>query len=207
VRSTSSDTPERHGAAQPDRFNPARAARLDDPARFAYLPVAAVVELLDLKPGARLVDFGTGTGTYAVEIARARPDVAIFALDEQPEMLDLARAKIAAAGISTVTPAGPAELAGLRAGADRVFALNVLHELGDAAVDDLGSLLRADGFALIVDWNGEVERPVGPPRAHVYGPAAARERVEAHGLHVRATTLFAYHYALTCVPAGIASPM
>jgi hypothetical protein len=32
------DTSERHGAAQPNRFDPARAVRLDDPARFAYLP-------------------------------------------------------------------------------------------------------------------------------------------------------------------------
>jgi SAM-dependent methyltransferase len=201
------DSPERHGAAQPDRFNPARAARLDDPARFAYLAPSEIVELLDLKPGVRLVDFGTGTAAYAVEIARARPDIAIFALDEQPAMLDLARVKIAAAGIANVTPIDPAESAALRGGTDRVFALNVLHELGDNALAGLRSLLRPDGFALIVDWNADVERPVGPPRAHVYGPAAARERVEAHGLRVRETKLFAYHYALACIPAGRTSAM
>jgi hypothetical protein len=122
-------------------------------------------------------------------------------------MLDRARAKIAAAGISNVTPVAGPESAGLRGSADRVFALNVLHELGDGALAGLGSLLRPDGFVLIVDWNGDVERPAGPPRAHVYGAAQARRRVEAHGLHVRETALFAYHYALTCVPAGRASAM
>jgi SAM-dependent methyltransferase len=201
------DRPERRGAAQPQRFDPARAARLDDPARLAYLAPGEIVELLDLKPGARLVDFGTGTAAYAVEIGRARPDLAIFALDEQPAMLDLAPAKIAAAGIANVTPLDPTELPSLRGGTDRIFALNVLHELGDGALADLRSLLRPDGFALIVDWNADIERPVGPPNAHVYGPTAARERVEAHGLRVRETKLFAYHYALTCVPAGIASTM
>jgi hypothetical protein len=90
---------------------------------------------------------------------------------------------------------------------DRVLALNVLHKLSDGALGILGSLLWPGGAALIVDWNADVERPVRPPRAHVSGPAAARERVEAHGLRVRETKLFAYHYALTCVPAGIASTM
>jgi SAM-dependent methyltransferase len=198
------DTPERHGAAQPNRFDPARAARLDDPARFAYLPPLEIVRLLDLKPGARLIDYGTGTGTYALEIARARPDVAIFALDEQAEMLDQARANFAAAGFANVDAIDTARLAALRGSVDRIFALNVLHELGDRALAGLGSLLQPGGFALIVDWNADVARPVGPPSAHVYGPARARERVEAHGLNVRDTALFAYHYALTCVAAGIA---
>jgi SAM-dependent methyltransferase len=189
------------------RFDPARAARLDDPARFAYLPPREIVRLLDLEPGARLIDFGTGTATYAIEIARARPDVAIFALDEQAAMLDLARAKIAAAGISSITPIDSAQSADLRGSADRVFALNVLHELGDRALADLGALLRPGGFALIVDWNGDVERPVGPPRDHVYGVDAARERLEAHGLRVRAASFFPYHYGLTCVAAGGASAM
>src|SRR5450631_2979384 len=118
------DTPERHGAAQPNRFDPARAARLDDPARFGYLPPLEIVRLLDLKPGARLIDYGTGTGTYAVEIARARPDVALFALDEQAEMLDQARAKFTVAGLTNVDAIETARLAALRGSVDRVFALN-----------------------------------------------------------------------------------
>ena len=47
---------ERHGAKQPNRFDPARAAILDDPARFAYVPVEALLELLDIPAGGTLVD-------------------------------------------------------------------------------------------------------------------------------------------------------
>jgi SAM-dependent methyltransferase len=190
--------PTRHGARQPERFSPARAARLDDPARFDYLPPPEISALLDLPHAARLVDFGTGTGTYAIEIARARPDIRIFALDEQAEMLDMVRAKIATAGVPNIEPFDATRIGDLRGSADRILALNVLHELGDGALSDLRFLLRPDGFALIVDWNGDVERPHGPPREHVYGAAQARRRLEAHGLRVRGASLFPYHYALVC---------
>ena len=56
-------------------------------------------------------------------------------------------------------------------GVERVFALNVLHELGDDALRVLVGLLRPEGVALVVDWNADVERAVGPPNDHVYGVA------------------------------------
>ncbi len=192
--------PSRAGAAQPKRFDPARAARLDDPARFAYLPPAEIIALLDLADGSLLLDFGAGTGAYAIAIARARPGVRILALDEQPAMLDLLRANTNAAQLTTIEPATPPDLAGVRGSVDRILALNVLHELGDAALADIGPLLRRGGFALFIDWNGDVERPHGPPRDHVYGVADARARLLAAGMHVTAAQLFPYHYALRCAP-------
>jgi ubiquinone/menaquinone biosynthesis C-methylase UbiE len=186
----------REGAKQPKRFNPERAARLDDPARFAYLPVADVIALLDPPKGTTLVDFGTGTGTYAIEIARVRPDLRIVALDEQPEMLDLVRAKLKKEPLPSVEPVANDALPRLCGNVERVLAINVLHELGDAALADVRELLRPDGKVLFVDWNAEVERPIGPPKDHVYSPADARERLETAGFRVSAERLFPYQYAL-----------
>jgi cyclopropane fatty-acyl-phospholipid synthase-like methyltransferase len=186
----------REGAKQPQRFNPERAARLDDPARFAYLPVADVVALLDAPKGATLVDFGTGTGTYAIEIARARPDLRIVALDEQPEMLDLVRAKLKKEPLPNVEPAASDSLPSLRGRVERVLAINVLHELGDAALSELRDLLREDGYALFVDWNAEADRPVGPPKDHVYSPADAQKRLEETGFRVTRQRAFPYQYAV-----------
>lgn len=188
-------THERHGARQPERFDPARAGVLDDTARFAYVAPEVVVALLAAHDGATLCDFGTGTGTYAIEIARRLPSARVFALDEQPAMLAKLAAKTEATALANLSAIGP-EDAALRAGAfDRIFALNVLHELGDDALASFASLLAAGGFALVIDWNADVERPVGPPKDHVYGVAGARARLESLGFAVETLAGFPYHHA------------
>jgi SAM-dependent methyltransferase len=189
-------THERHGAKQPDRFDPARAAILDDPARFGYVPVDVLLAMLDLPDGGTLVDFGTGTGLYAIEIARRRPGVRVVALDEQPRMLAHLREAVARSGVRNVEPASPDALESLSGAANGVLALNVLHELGDRALDDVRALLAPGANAAFVDWNAGVERPVGPPRDHVYGVREATERLAAAGFTVVERPALAYHYAL-----------
>jgi len=194
----------RHGARQRDRFDPKRAAQLDDPARFDYLPPRELFGLLDVPRGATMLDFGTGTGTYAMELARSRPDVAIIAFDEQRRMLDMLRQKLSVTPMPNIKPllADKKGFASLCAQADRILALNVLHELGDEALGRMSALLAPGGRILFVDWSAGVKRPVGPPPDHVYSPAEAVKRLRAFNLKVLRKRIFRYHYALTC---GISS--
>src|SRR5512146_2756357 len=187
---------DRHGARQPERFDPARAALLDDPSRFAHLAPEEVFAMLAAPAGGRVVDFGTGTGTYAIELARSRPDLEVIALDEQRQMLDLLRAKPAAQKLPNLVAAHTDEIARLKGTADRVLALNVLHEVGDEALRAMAALLKPTAAVLVVDWNAGVERPVGPPRDHVYTAAEARERMERMGLRIEGERTFKYHDAL-----------
>ncbi|MEA2687441.1 MAG: hypothetical protein QOD51_48 [Candidatus Eremiobacteraeota bacterium] len=190
------DRYDRHGAKQPERFDPARAAVLDDPARFAY--VSPDVLLAELAPAASatLVDFGAGTGLYAITLAQRRPDLRIVALDEQPAMLERLRIAVVRAGATNVEVVDPSGLESFRGRADGVLALNVLHELGDAALDDLRSLLAPRGVALFVDWNADVERPVGPPRDHVYAVDDALQRLERARFNVEMRAALPYHFVL-----------
>ncbi len=192
---------ERHGAKQPNRFDPARAAILDDPARFAYVEPGELLALLEIPPAGTLVDFGTGTGLYALEIARRRPDVRVLALDEQPPMLAHVRDAIARSGLGNVEAVSPDALVALAGSADRILALNVLHELGDVALGEVRSLLAGGGSAVFVDWNAEVERPVGPPRDHVYGVEDAAARLAGAGFRIVSRTTFAYHHVFVVAPA------
>jgi SAM-dependent methyltransferase len=187
---------DRHGAKQPDRFDPARAAILDDPARFAYVPPDTLLAELAPAPSATLVDFGAGTGLYAIALAQRRPDLRVVALDEQPAMLQHLRAAIERGGVSNVEAIDGSGLAALNGRVGAVLALNVLHELGDAALDELRALLAPDGRALFVDWNADVDRPVGPPRDHVYGPAEALQRLERAGFSAAARAPLPYHFVI-----------
>jgi len=193
---------DRQGAKQPARFDPARAAVLDDAARFAYVSPDTLLAELALEPSSTVVDFGAGTGLYAIAFARRRPDLRIVALDEQPEMLEHLRAAIGRAGVTNVEAVDPSALETLRGRADGVLALNVLHELGDAALGELKELLQGGGTALFADWNADVERPVGPPRDHVYGPNDAARRLEAAGFTVDARAPLPYHFVLAARRAG-----
>ncbi|MHB2026526.1 MAG: class I SAM-dependent methyltransferase [Elusimicrobiota bacterium] len=191
---------DREGAKQPERFNPAKAASLDDRGRFSYLPPNDVLALLDAPKDVIVVDFGTGTGAYAFEMAWARPDLIVYALDEQDRMIDLLRDKLAQRPTPNLKPlrTREAHALNLRGRVDRILAINVLHELGDAALKDLALLPAPSGRALFIDWNADVDRPVGPPQEHVYGPKEAKSRVERFGFTVASRRLFQYHYALIC---------
>jgi 2-polyprenyl-3-methyl-5-hydroxy-6-metoxy-1,4-benzoquinol methylase len=187
---------DRHGARQPERFDPARAVLLDDPVRFDYLPPDEVFATLAAPSGGRVVDFGTGTGAYAIKLALRRPDLDVIVLDEQQEMLELLQAKPAAQKLPNLKPVHTAEIARLRGTADRVLALNVLHEVGDEALRTMAALLKSNGLLVVIDWNAGVERPVGPPRDHVYTTAEARERLAHANLQIESELIFKYHYGL-----------
>ena len=188
---------DRQGARQPERFDAKRASMLDDRARLGILPPDRIFPLLAAAQGACVVDFGTGTGLFALELASRRPDLRIIAIDEQPEMFERLRSNIASAHVRNVSPLYSSELSVLLGTVDAVLAINVLHELGDEATAQLAALAKPGGRIVVVDWNAAIERPVGPPRDHVYLATEARSRLERLGLRVTEEAPLEYHYVLT----------
>ncbi len=179
------------------KFDPARAAVLDDDERLGYVDPIDVLALLDIPAGGVVVDFGAGTGLYTVEIAERRPDAQVIALDEQPTMLERIRAKPRASrrNIEVRLP----DVIPARAGTvDRVLGLNVLHELDDEDFRAIASLLRPDGVAVLIDWNPGVERPRGPDAKHLYDTDDARALLERFGFDVTPAGDFPYHLAFVC---------
>lgn len=95
-----------------------------------------------------VVDFGAGTGAYALPLATLLPGVSILALDEPPEMLDLLRAKLATEPHPNVRTVTPSELPAFAGTIDRVLAINVLHEIGDRDLAAISPLLARRTRAL-----------------------------------------------------------
>jgi hypothetical protein len=69
-----------------------------------------------------------------------------------------------------------------RAPYDRIFALNVLHEIDDAALRSLAPLLAPRGDVLVFDWDATIDRPTGPPAEHAHSPAEGWDRIDRSGL-------------------------
>ncbi len=115
---------------------------------------AAIVEALDNEPVGLLVDLGTGTGRM-LELLASRATRSI-GIDRSPEMLRLARSKLAAAGLERVE-LRQGDLYALplaSRGADTVILHQVLHyaQQPAAAISEAARLLAPGGRLLIVDF-------------------------------------------------------
>jgi ubiquinone/menaquinone biosynthesis C-methylase UbiE len=193
-----------------EKFDPARASKLEDPQRLVELPPAGLVRLLDLEDDQTLVDFGAGPGVYTLALAEALPHGTVIAVDEQDALLDRLRDKLAAQ-----PPAGRVEVV-LSAGghvplpdgvADRVLMINVLHHIDDdpAALAEVARLLRPGGLLLSAEF-ARMDRPVGPSNEHVLPFDEVRALVAGMGLTELATyqpgEVGLYHVAVLAQKQG-----
>jgi ubiquinone/menaquinone biosynthesis C-methylase UbiE len=169
-----------------EKFDPKHADKLEDPERLVELPPARLVELLRLSGAETVVDFGAGTGVFSLPLAEAVPRGRVLAVDEQPELLDRLRAKLAArAPRGRVDPVlsehGRAPLPD--GAAERMLIVNVLHHVSDdpGALDEIGRLLAPGGLLVAAEF-AQMDRPVGPPNDHVLSLDEVRATITGIGL-------------------------
>ena len=159
-------------AAAAEAYFEAHAAEWDA-IRSLHVPESAVeeaiVRLLDGQPLGMLVDLGTGTGRM-LELLGPRANSAI-GIDRSPEMLRLARAKLAAAGMGRVEiRQGDIYALPLAGGAaDTVVLHQVLHyaQQPAAAINEASRLLVPGGRLLIADFAPHDREDLRDRDAHV----------------------------------------
>src|ERR1700742_4876533 len=108
-----------------------RRAGVYDLELMAFEPVRRrSVEWLDPRPGQTILDVGCGTGLRLPLLAAALgPKGRVVGLEQSPEMIGLARARVAAAGWRNVTLIeAPIEAAHLRCAADGAL-LHFVHDI------------------------------------------------------------------------------
>lgn len=153
-------------------FSPRDAHKLDDPGRPKWLPPGAVLERVGPLSGKTVADVGAGTGYFALPLAAAvGTDGNVFAVDFQPEMLEMLNAKLALPGAPRNVAPVEGEAARtnlLPASCDLVFMSNLWHELDDraAVLAEVRRVLRPGGRLAILDYRAELSPPPGPPASH-----------------------------------------
>lgn len=76
------------------KYDTQNAHRLDDATRATWNNPREFVAAAGIAPGARVAEIGCGTGWFTFELERAvRPRGMVYALDMQPAMLQILRAK------------------------------------------------------------------------------------------------------------------
>jgi ubiquinone/menaquinone biosynthesis C-methylase UbiE len=140
-------------------------------------------EVLDPRPGERLLEVGPGTGYYTIPVARwLIPGGRLDVVDLQQEMLDHTLGRARELGVAGIEPArsDARELPYEEATFDGAFLVTVLGEIPDqvAALRDLRRVVRPGGRIVV----GEL---LGDP--HFVGRSALGRRAAAAGLRVDRT--------------------
>ena len=165
-----------------------------------------VLAKLGIQPGTDAVDLCCGDGLFTLPLAGMTRRV--VAIDLDPEMLELARARAAAAGVKNcVFIAGDAyDLARLiPAPVDLVLIANTFHGVPDQArlAHAVAAVLRPGGRFVVVNWHRRpredtqiLGQPRGPKTELRMTPEDVAAAVAPAGLRpARVVELPPYHYA------------
>ncbi|XXF77715.1 methyltransferase domain-containing protein [Myxococcaceae bacterium GXIMD 01537] len=173
-----------HHGAMPHRFEDADAwaQRFEDPSRDAWQKPDQVVAALALPPDAKVADVGSGTGYFAVRLARAVPQGHVYGVDVEPDMARYLGERAQREHLSHLTPVvADAADARIPAPVDLVLVVDTFHHIG--AREDyfrkLKGSLTPGGRLAIIDFRPG--QPLGPPEAHKLAPEQVRRELEAAG--------------------------
>ena len=186
----------------PKKFDPARASTLDAAEREQYLPTGQLIALLELTGAETVLDYGAGTGRLALAAAAALPRGRIVAVDESAEMLVHLQQRLGGTANAEVALIS-ANRVPLRDGeADRILAVNLLHEIrGEGALSEMRRILAAEGILLVVDWERGRPRPGGPPDQLLYTAAEAASELRSAGFETAEIPAgLPYHFAIRATP-------
>ena len=163
----------------------------DDPARDAWQIPDEVVRALELTPEATVADIGSGTGYFAVRLARAVPRGRVYGADIEPDMVRFLNERAAREGLANLravlaTERGP----NLPAPVDLVLLVDTYHHIGRRGeyFTVLKKMLAPGGRVAIIDFRSD--SPVGPPARHRIAPRTVTEEMARAGYRLAGEHVF-----------------
>lgn len=155
----------------------------------AELP-GRVIQALELKPSDVVADIGAGTGYFTFRLSPKVPYGTVYAVDIQPEMLEIIRERIRALEAHNVAPVlgTPVDPHLPPNSVDVALIVDSYHEFSHPRemATQLKQALKPGGRLVLVEYRGEDPTlPVAP--LHRMTEAQARREMEAVGLQWRET--------------------
>jgi ubiquinone/menaquinone biosynthesis C-methylase UbiE len=132
---------------------------LDFPLRRLILSPQKLADRLHLKENFKVLEVGSGSGYFSVEVARRIPQGHLELLDLQQKMLEKARQKVKAAGLANVgfIQGDATHLPFDENKFDVVFLVAVLGDVSDpeACLQEIYKILRPSAFLSITEQPGD----------------------------------------------------
>lgn len=187
------------------KYDISKAQRLDTAERLTWNNPHDIVAAVEIAPGARVAEIGSGTGWFTFELEKAvRPRGMVYALDMQPAMLQILRAKRENWERILTLPCGENDFELDDGEVDIVFHANVLHECAEPEkhLREVHRVLKEGGRLIIIEWQWkDEESQPGPPNTDRLEVETVREMVEDAGFEVSdiSDDVGPYHYAVQAV--------
>ena len=193
-----------HAGHHEHRFQDAErwARAFDDPARDAWQKPDDVIRTLALAPDALVADIGSGTGYFAVRLARAVPRGHVYGADVEPDMVTYLAERGRREGLVNLTSvAATAPDPRLPRPVDLALVVNTYHHIAErpSYFDRLRRSLRPAGRVAIIDFRPDA--PAGPPPAARIPAAFVKDEMGRAGYGLVAEhTFLPYQYFLIFAP-------
>lgn len=189
---------------KPKKYDPSKAQQLDTAARLQWNNPDEFVTDAKIPRGARVAEIGCGSGWFTFALEKAvRPRGIVYALDMQPAMLQILRAKRENWERILTLPCSENSFELDDGEVDLVFHANTLHECLEPLVHlkEVNRVLKTDGRLVLIEWlwKGEENHP-GPDNTDRLEPGTVQDLLEKSGFDVQSTEdIGPYHYIIQAV--------
>lgn len=158
---------------------------LERPTRVREERTDMLIERLPLESDDVVADIGAGTGYFSFPVARRVSEGKVFAVDIQPEMLDIIEARKRQAGVVNVEAVkGSIDNPNLpEAAVDLIFIVDAYHEFSHPLEmgREMVKALKPGGKLVLIEYRGE-DPSINIKRLHKMTEAQARKEMQALGL-------------------------
>jgi ubiquinone/menaquinone biosynthesis C-methylase UbiE len=140
---------------------------LDRKTRAAEERADLVVQGMELAPDAKVADIGAGTGYFTFRIAPLVPAGRVYAVDIQPQMLEIVRKRVEQGALKNVVPVlgKPDDPMLPERALDAVLLVDAYHEFAypREMMRAIVRALRPKGHVYLIEYRGEDPRiPIKP---------------------------------------------
>jgi ubiquinone/menaquinone biosynthesis C-methylase UbiE len=151
--------------------------RFEVESREVFAGRAAIMAAINLQPGQRIADVGSGTGLYVAPFSRAVGDKGVvFAVDISPKLIEFIRERVVRESLSNVTVVQSNETSITLPpdSVDRVFICDTYHhfEYHKAMLESIRTAMKPDAELILIDF----ERIPGKSREFILGHVRANKQ-------------------------------
>ena len=181
-------------------FDPKDMQKLESPERAKIINPVEVLNGMKLKAGDTVLDFGVGTGFFAVKALDIIGEHGhLYGVDISSEMVEFAKVKTAGYSNVSFIKTDSLKIPIEDSSIDFAFMGFVLHEIDDRPfiINEMKRLLKPGGTIGIVEWDSK-NFEKGPPEHERIEMDTAAKLLESSGFCLTATCNYSqYHYYLT----------